>query len=63
MDDTFFVSEFVPSVSHCLHSRKLEKKASLLFVHCPAHSSADVLKSEDGNIRDIFLLNNITVLI
>jgi hypothetical protein len=44
-------------------SKKLEEKVLLLSDHCPAYSSADVLKLKDGKIRATFLPNNSTTLI
>jgi hypothetical protein len=35
----------------------------LLLDHCPAHPSADVLKSKDGKIKAMFLPTNTTALI
>jgi hypothetical protein len=64
--DTFaswFENEFVPSVRRRLHSKKLEEMTLLLLDHCPAHPSADVLKSKDGKVKAMFLPKNTTALI
>jgi hypothetical protein len=54
----------VPPVRCHLHSKKPEEKALLLLDHyCPAHSSNDVQKSKDGQIKAMFLPKNTTALI
>jgi hypothetical protein len=60
---SWFENEFVPSVRRHMCSKKLEEKALLLLDHCPAHPSADVLKSKDGKIKAVFLPKNATALI
>jgi hypothetical protein len=46
-----------------MHSRKHEEKSLLLLDHCPAHPSAEVLKSKDVKIRAVFLPKSMTALI
>jgi hypothetical protein len=53
----------LPSLRHHLHCKKLEEKTLLLLDYCPAHPSADVLKSKDGKIKVMFLLRKTTALI
>jgi hypothetical protein len=53
---SWFENYFMPSVRCHLLSKKLEEKALLLLDHCPAHPSADVLKSKDGKIKAVFQL-------
>jgi hypothetical protein len=55
---SLFGYKFVPTIGHHLDSNKLEEKALLLFDHCPAHSSADVLKLKDAKIKAMFLPQN-----
>jgi hypothetical protein len=60
---SWFENEFVPSVKCHMHSKKLEEKALSLLDQCPAHPSADVLKSKDEKIKAMFLPKNTTALI
>jgi hypothetical protein len=60
---SWFENEFVPPERRHLRSKKLEEKALFLLDHCPAHPSADVLKSKDGNIKAMFVPKNTTALI
>ena len=59
----WFFQEFIPSVKKYLQERKLEEKAPLLLDNAPAHPSTDVLQSEDGTIKCLFLPPNTTSLV
>ena len=61
--EDWFFQEFIPSVKKYSHERKLEEKALLLLDNAPAHPSTDVLQSEDGTIKCLFLPPNTTSLV
>ena len=61
--EEWFFQEFIPSVRNYLQERKLPEKTLLLLDNAPAHPSTDVLQTEDGAIKCLFLPPNTTFLV
>lgn len=61
--ESWFHVEFIPTVKHHLQSLGLPCKAILLIDNCAAHSSEDILCSDDDQIQAIFLPPNTTAVI
>jgi len=59
----WFFDTYVPSVKEYLLSKGLPPKALLLLDNATAHSSANELKTEDGNISVYFFPPNTTALL
>uniref|UniRef100_A0A8C8RSI5 DDE-1 domain-containing protein n=1 Tax=Pelusios castaneus TaxID=367368 RepID=A0A8C8RSI5_9SAUR len=58
--EEWFHNSFVPTVRKHLRKKKLEPKALLLLDNCPAHPSSELLVSNDGQIRVLYLPFNTT---
>lgn len=59
----WFQKQFVSVVREHILNVNLPPKALLLLNNCPGHSSAEELRSDDGNIFAMFLPPNTTALI
>ena len=60
--DCFF-HEFIPATADYLRAKNLPVKALLLMDNAPSHPSIQLLQSQDGNIKCLFLPPNTTSLI
>ena len=60
--DCFF-HEFIPATADYLRANNLPVKALLLMDNAPSHPSIQLLQSQDGNIKCLFLPPNTTSLI
>uniref|UniRef100_A0A8C8RVB4 HTH CENPB-type domain-containing protein n=1 Tax=Pelusios castaneus TaxID=367368 RepID=A0A8C8RVB4_9SAUR len=58
--EEWFHNSFVPAVRKHLRKKKLEPKALLLLDNCPAHPPSELLVSNDGQIRVLYLPFNTT---
>ena len=58
----WFFQKFVPATGEYLKSRSLSLKALLLMDNAPSHPSAEMLQSDDGNMKCLFLPPNTTSL-
>uniref|UniRef100_A0A8C8RE27 DDE-1 domain-containing protein n=1 Tax=Pelusios castaneus TaxID=367368 RepID=A0A8C8RE27_9SAUR len=58
--EEWFHNSFVPAVRKHLRKKKLEPKALLLLDNCPAHPPPELLVSNDGQIRVLYLPFNTT---
>jgi hypothetical protein len=61
--EEWFFQEFIPLVRKFFQERKLSEKALLLLDNAPAYPSTDVLRSEDGAFKCLFLPPNTTSLV
>ena len=60
--DCFF-REFIPAITQYLKSKKVPLKALLRMDNAASHLSTEMLQSEDGNIKCLFLPPNTTSLV
>ena len=59
----WFHQQFVPLVRKCCRDHEFEEKALLLLDNAPSHPSAEILQSDDGMIKTLFLPPNTTAAI
>ena len=59
----WFFHEFIPAVAEYQRAKGLPVKALLLMDNAPSHPSTQLLQSQDGNIKCLFLPPNTTSLI